>query len=138
MGLLETGLHWLPGAAERVGKRFCDWLKTLLEAIHYHKMQSDTRESTRRSGKTKGQHGLTRQEVADREERDRARRDLLETKQLDKQVSAHKRQWWTLSETEKWWLQQYYDGALQRRLRAAKAKLSPVQAPPFHMRQNVA
>ena len=72
MGLLETGLHWLPGAVERVGKRFCDWLKTLLEAIHYHKMQSDTRESTRRNGDTKGRHGLTWQEVADREGRDRS------------------------------------------------------------------
>ena len=127
MGLLETGLHWLPGATEHVGKRFCDWLNTLLEAIHYHKMQSDTRESTRRSGDTKGQHGLTRQEVADREERDRARSNLEQTKPL------LQRQWWTLSETEKWWVRQYRDGTLHRRLRAAKAKLSPVQAPPFHM-----
>ena len=50
------------------------------------------------AAKTKGQHGLTRQEVADREERARARRDLEQTKQL------LQRQWWTFSETEKWWL----------------------------------
>ena len=147
MALLETGFDWSPslqqvrsdplGATEHVGKHFCVWLKALLEAIRNHKMQPDTMESRRRSGDTKGQHGLTPQEVADREERNRARRNLHETIQLAKQVSAG-RGWWTLSEEEKWWLQPYWDGHLARRLRDAQAKLSPVQAPPFHMWRGVA
>ena len=96
-------------------------------------MQPDTMESRRRSGDTKGQHGLTPQEVADREERNCARRNLYDTMQLAKQVSANDWRWWALSEEEKWWLRQYWDGHLERRLRDAQAKLSPVQAPPFHM-----
>ena len=119
-------------ATEHVGRRFCAWLKTLLEAIRNHKMQPDTMESRRRSGDTKGQHGLTRQEVADREERKRARRDLQHTIQLAKQVGAG-REWWTLSDKQKRWLRQYWSGHLHQRLRDAQAKLSPVQAPPFHM-----
>ena len=57
-------------------------------------MQPDTMESRRRSGDTKGQHGLTPQEVAGREERSRAQRDLYDTIQLAKQVRAG-REWWT-------------------------------------------
>ena len=111
-------------------------------------MQPDTMESRRRNGDTKGQHGLTPQEVADRKERNRARRDLHETILLAKPVSVGKgkgkgepavepRGWWTLSEAEKWWLHQYWDGHLVRRLQDAQAKLSPVQAPPFRMWKGV-
>ena len=161
MALLESSIVWTPsleqmqlharGAVEHVARRFCAWLQAVLEAIRKHKNYAETIEARRRSGDTWGQHGLTAQEVADRRERDMARRDLHLTLQLQKQLQAGKtgsgrkgqkgrrgnggapehiqpRTWWELTEDEQWWLSELWAGRLHRRVKDAEAKMHPVQA----------
>ena len=98
MALLETGIVWEPSlkdvqenalnAVEHVGKCFCGWLRSVLNAIDKHKKEDETEQARRRSGYTRGQHGLTPQEQADRTERSLARRDLYLTIELSKEYQA--------------------------------------------------
>ena len=98
MALLETGIVWEPSlkdvqengldASEHVGKCFCGWLRSVLNAIDKHKKEDETVQARRRSGNTRGQHGLTSQEEAERTERYWARRDLRLTIELSKQYKA--------------------------------------------------
>ena len=55
-----------PGATEHVAKRFCSWLRVVLDAILKHKKDPTTVEAHRRSGHYKFQHGLTPEEVVNR------------------------------------------------------------------------
>ena len=98
MALLETGIVWEPSlkdvqekavdAVEHVGRCFCGWLRSVLNAIDKDKKEDETVQARRRSGNTSGQHGLTPQEEADRTERHRARRDLYLTIELSKEYKA--------------------------------------------------
>ena len=99
---------------------------------------------------------LTAQEVANRSERDCARRDLRQTLQLQAQLDAGEargswnwqngwrgkdgapehiqpKTWWELTDNEKWWLRELRSGRLHKRVEDAEAKMHPVQARPFRM-----
>ena len=99
-------------------------------------------EARRRSGQSKGQHGLTQEEAVHRQERDCARKDLHLTKQLAKQLQPRRRgkgkgggretipakTWWDLTRSQQWWLEQLWSGELQKRVEAAEKNMHRVQA----------
>ena len=81
----QTGLPWAPplemlnanltGALEHVATHFARWTRQLARSVAYHKRHPATNEATRRSGRSRGQHGLTDQEWQDREDKRAATRD---------------------------------------------------------------
>ena len=81
----QTGVAWGPplemqhsnliDALEHVATHFAQWTRQLARSVAYHKRLPATEEATWRSGRSRGQHGLTHQEWQDREHKRDATRD---------------------------------------------------------------
>ena len=86
MALWQTGITWAPscamtqenpdGAAKHVATELVSWIRKVTLALEAHKKDPATVEATRRSGDSRGMHGLTPNELYLRTERDRARRNF--------------------------------------------------------------
>ena len=100
MAFWQTGVPWAPplemlnsnltGALEHVATHFARWTRQLARSVAYHKRLPATEEATRRSGRSRGQHGLTDQEWQDREDKRRATRDYYWAIELHAEDQAAK------------------------------------------------
>ena len=78
MAVWQTGMTWAPtpalldtnsnGVLEHVAINFASWTRRLARAVTRHKKNPDTEEARTRSGSAFGEHGLTTQQVRDRNE----------------------------------------------------------------------
>ena len=85
MAFWQTGVPWAPpldmlnsnssGALEHVATHFAQWTRQLARSVLWHRSQPCSEEARTRSGHSRGQHGLTDQEVQDREDKRNATRD---------------------------------------------------------------
>ena len=145
--------HDYNGAVEHVARYFASWTRRVARAVSRHKQDDATQEATRRSGNAKGQHGLTQEELNNRKERNTAQRDFYWTQELVKRLevaegksrgkgkqknkrgaSEHTikpKHWHEMTRLEQWWVNQYYNGSLRRRMNNAEAKCHKVEARPF-------
>ena len=99
MALLQEGISWAPdvhqvhedpaGASEDVAHKFIGWLERVMVAIAEHKEHPQTKDARRRSGGSKGQHGLTPEEEANRTARALARKHYFGAKELWRQLQAN-------------------------------------------------
>ena len=93
----------------------------------------------------------------DRKDRDEARRNYYLTQELDKRLQASKgkgqgkgkgktqrgasehtfppKPWTEMSQDERWWLHQYWNGNLLREKQHAESKCHRVEATPFRIRE---
>ena len=158
MAVWQTGMTWAPppellstnfnGALEHVATQFASWTRRLARSVARHKAHPLTDEARTRSGAAFGEHGLTPQQVHDREERRVARRNYYMTVHLANRLQASKgkgkgkgrdatahsvqpKAWDDMSGNERWWLYQYWHGHLRRTMEEAEAKCHRVQAPRF-------
>jgi len=142
--LLQTGLVWDGGAAEhldaetkvKASQQFLKWIRDLIGSIRFHREQENTQLARRKSGKHYGCHGLTNDELEARRLRDEAWRNLAETLQLEAQLLASKgkgkgkgkskakcsKTWWDMSNCDRWWLEQLWNGQLRNQLEEAKKR----------------
>ena len=100
MALWRTGITWVPscamiqenpdGAAKHVATELVSWIRKVTLALEAHKKDPATVEATRRSGASRGMHGLTPDELYLRTERDRARRNFHQTRALNDRLNASK------------------------------------------------
>ena len=153
-GLLNSDFN---GALEHVAMNFASWTRRLARAVHRHKHDEATVEARVRSGTTYGKHGLTQEQEQDRKNRAEARRNYWMTKDLEMQLLASKgkgrgkskntarrasehtlrpKRWHDMSESERWWLEEYWNGNLWRAMRRAEAKCHMVEAGPFSIRDD--
>ena len=161
MAIWQTGITWAPppellnenfnGALKHVATYFASWARRLARAVLCHKKHPHTNEARIRSGATRGQHGLTPQQVRDRDERQTARRNYYMTVQLAIRLqpsngkgkgkskgkgtndSVQPKAWDHMSRSDHWWLYEYWSGRLRERMDEAEAKCHKVQAPRFRM-----
>ena len=158
MAVWQTGMTWAPppdllstdfnGALEHVATHFASWTRRLARSVAYHKAHPLTEEARTRSGAAFRKHGMTPQQVQDREERRIARRNYYMTVHLAHTLQASKgkgngkgkgapehsvlpRAWADMSGNERWWLYEYWDGHLRKTMEEAEAKCHRVQAPRF-------
>ena len=150
MAMWQTGITWAPtpgllnsdfnGALEHVAKHFASWTRRLARAVTRHKRDPATMEARIRSGNAFGRHGLTPQQVQDRDERRMARKNYYWTMDLYNKLKESKgkgrgkktpKPWFDMSQNEKWWLHQLWTGQLRRELDDAEGKCHRVQAPRF-------
>lgn len=85
MAVWQTGLSWLPplemlngdrsGALEHVATHFAQWTRQLARSVAHHKRNPRTEEAIRRSGSSRGRHGLTPEDLENRENRRQATSD---------------------------------------------------------------
>ena len=144
------------GALEHVARNFASWTRRLARAVNRHKHDEATLEARVRSGNTYGKHGLTPAQEQDRKDRDEARRNYYLTQELDKRLQASKGKgqrkgkgktqrgasehtfppntWNEMSQDERWWLHQYWNGNLLREKQHAESKCHRVEAAPFRIR----
>ena len=83
MAVWQTGMTWAPppdlintsfdAALRHVATHFASWTRRLARSVANHKANPLTDEARTRSGTAFGKHGLTPQEVQDRQERRDAR-----------------------------------------------------------------
>ena len=94
------------------------------------------------SGTAPGMHGLTEQQVKDREARRKARWEYYQTVELYNQLKASKgrgkskrgkKPWDRMSLDEKWWLEELWSGRLRKVLDEAEGKCHRVQAGDFRI-----
>ena len=155
MGLWQTGIQWAPpssllttdpnAALEHVAKNFGKWAQKIMKTISRHKEDPDTIEARRKSGQQRGKHGLTPEEVKNREDRKRARSDYFWTIDLNNQIKASKGQgkgkgkslppktYAQMTYDEKWWLQELWSGRLWCEKVRAEALCSKTQAKDFNV-----
>ena len=79
MAVWQTGMTWAPtpgllntyfnSALEHVTTQFASWTRRLARAVAHNKAHPLTQEARTRSGASFGKHGLTPQQVQDREKR---------------------------------------------------------------------
>ena len=95
-----------------------------------------------RSGLAFGMHGLTRQEEWDRQARSTARKNYYQTVDLYNQYKASKgkgkgkgkpKSWGEMSRSEKWWLEELWEGRLRKQMDEAEGKCHRIQAPRFFL-----
>ena len=151
------------GALENVARNFASWTRRLARAVYRHKHAEATVEARVRSGNTYRKHGLTQQQEKDRQDRAEARRNYYMTAELEKRLLASKgkgqgkgkdktkrgasehtargaseptlppKTWDEMSRSERWWLQEYWNGNLLRAMQRAESKCHKVEAPPFRI-----
>ena len=143
------------GALEHVAKHFASWIRRLARAVSRHKQDEATQEARRRSGNAFGKHGLTQEELDNRRERQNAHRDYYLTIELVKQLelsngktrgkgkqnnnrgapehTIRPKCWDEMTRNEQWWVRQYHNGNLERRMTEADAKCQKVEANRFFM-----
>ena len=158
MAVWQTGMTWAPTpellntnfncALEHVATHFASWTRRLARSVARHKADPLTDEARTRSGFKYRQHGLTPQQVHDREERRIARVNYYKTVQLANKLHASKgkgkekgrgatehsvrpKYWEQMSGNERWWLCEYWNGHLGRAIADAEAECHRVQAPRF-------
>ena len=141
MAVWQTGITWAPspellnsdfkGAVEHVVANFASWTRRLARSVACHKAHPHTVEARTRSGTKFRQHGLSQEQLWYREERKRARQNYYMTIQLAKKLSYNPGAFVSLN--DRWWLEQYRNGTLQRQMREAEAKCRKVEAPQKHM-----
>ena len=93
-GDLQTGIPWEPpehmvhtnfgGAVEHVAKNFAAWVRRLARALVRQQEDPSYVEARRKRGAAFGQHGLTRQEVKRRSDRDKASKNYFYAMALQK------------------------------------------------------
>ena len=154
MGMLQTGMTWAPGAdminsnfdgaLAHVARHFARWARTLARAVAAHKANPQTAEARTRSGNRYREHGLTPQQLQNRQDRHNARRNYYMTVDLDNSLRASKgkgkgkgkakpKAWHEMSYGEQWWLEQLYSGDLLYAMNEAEARCHKVQAPRFRV-----
>ena len=75
---------------------------------------------------------MTTQQVKDREEREKARRDYYITVRLaNKWYASQDKACTDMSSHDLWWLEQHFNGNLQKAMRQAEAKCHKIQRPRF-------
>ena len=141
------------GALEHVAKHFASWTRRVAAAVSRHKQHEATQEARRRSGNAFGKHGLTQEELDNRRERQNAHRDYYWTQELVKQLelsngktrgkgkqnnnrgapehTIRPKCWDEMTINERWWVGEYYNGNLRRRMTVADAKCHKVEANRF-------
>ena len=152
MAIWQTGITWAPpqqllntnrtGALEHVAKHFASWTRRLARAVTRHKNNPATVEARIRSGNAPGMHGLTEQQLADREARRKARSTYYQAVDLYNQLKASKgrgrgragkKPWDRMSQDEKWKLEELWNGRLRKILDEAEGKCHRVQAGDFRI-----
>ena len=103
IAMWQMGVPWAPsvemlnsnhdGAAEHVAQHFGQWANQFARSVYYHKNHEQTLEAQRRSGQTRGQNGLTRQEQQYRESKRNATRDYHWAKKLHAEDQAAQDRW---------------------------------------------
>ena len=98
MAVWQTGVPWAPppellnsnltGALEHVATHFAQWTRQLARSVVHHKKNPYTKEAIRRSGSSRGRHGLTAEELHNREHKRRATRDYYLAIALDAEDRA--------------------------------------------------
>ena len=158
MAVWQTGMTWAPppdllntdynGALEHVATHFASWTRRLARSVARHKAHPLTDEARIRSGATVGKHGLTPQQVIDREQRRVARQNYYWAVHLANMLKASKgkgkgkgrgaaehsvqpKAWEDMSRNERWWLYEYWHGHLRKTMQDTQAKCHRVQAPRF-------
>jgi hypothetical protein len=167
--ILQTGITWIPtdalirsnfnGAVEHVARYFTKWVHDVVRAIRDHKKREKYQEAKLRSGAKWGEHGLTRQQVEDREARRLARANFHWTMKLHHQLNAFKgkgsqrkgkgkgkhgatehvvaKSWDEMTGIEQWYLYELWNGTLWDKMKEAEAKMEPVEAEPFRMYEHM-
>ena len=165
MALWQARISWAPtthmretnydGALEHIALNFGQWAQRIARARKLHHQNADTQEARRRSGDNTGKHGLTPEEMRNREARKKARIDYYWTQDLNSQVLASKgkgkcqgkgkakgkslppkaypKAYDELTRNEQWWLRQLWSGELRAELERAEANCSSVQAKDFNV-----
>ena len=123
--LLCIGVCWLlPASLPQ------PWLRNLIAAIERHKSLEPTAIARERSGFVRHQSGLSEAQKAAREARDQARTNMRIAKYLESEYKQSN--WWNMSWSDRWYLEELWNGNLQRQLEEAEARHGgAVQAPPF-------
>ena len=134
-------------------KNFAKLAQRIMKAISRHKEDPESIEARRKSGQQRGKHGLTPEEVKNREDRKRARSDYYWTIDLHNQIKASKgkgkrgalehakgkgkslppKPYKQMTYDEKWWLEELWSGRLREELDRAEALCSRVQAKDFNV-----
>jgi hypothetical protein len=165
MALWQIGISWAPtthmretnydGALEHIALNFGQWAQRIARARKLHQQNPDTQDARRRSGDNTGKHGLTPEEMRNREARKQARTDYYWAQDLHSQVLAFKgkgkcqgkakakgkslppkaypKAYDELTRNEQWWLRQLWSGELRAELERAEANCSRVQAKDFNV-----
>jgi hypothetical protein len=140
MAVWQTGISWAPtqemlesdfnGASEHVVKHFASWTRRLARAVSRHKSEPASQEARARSGSAFGKHGLTPEQLQDRTDRKKARSDYYLTMPI---LNRYKEgnPWHDMSQGERYWLGEYWNGNLRGAMQAAEAKCHRVQASRF-------
>ena len=140
MGVWQTGITWTPspellnsdfeGAVEHGVANFASWTRRLARSVACHKTRRLTDQARIRS-----RRGMTTQQVKDREERQKARRDYYMTVRLaNKWCASQDKACTDMSCHDLWWLEQYFNGTLRKTMRQAEAKCHKIQRPRFWWR----
>ena len=144
----------LRGATEHVCRRLLRWSFYLSEAIAKHKDDEDTVEATRRSGGSTGQSGLTEEEKRHRDHKKWHIRNYDYAQSLNQEIknwkgaqkgygkghgkgaksTKGKRSFDEMSNDERGWLEQLWNGHLYQMKEEAAAKCRRIQANPFTIR----
>ena len=161
MALWQTGITWAPscamtqenpdGAAQHVATELVSWIRKVMLALEAHKKDPATVEATRRSGDSRGMHGLTSEELHLRTERDRARRNFHQTRALNDRLNASKgrggkgkgkegkgkgkgegkgkgkgkgepKTWYEMTGDERWWILEFRNGNLWHAMKDAESQ----------------
>ena len=144
----------LRGATEHVCRRLLKWSFDLSEAIAKHKDDEDTLEATRRSGGNTGQSGLTAEEKRHRDHNKWHIQNYEYAQSLYQEIknwkgaqkgygkghgkgaksTKGKRSFDEMSNDERGWLEQLWNGNLHQMKEDAAAKCRRIQANPFTIR----
>ena len=158
------GVTWIPteeilavgekGATEHVCRRLVRWSAKLSTAIANHTKDEETQEATRRSGGSTGQSGLTEEEKRDRDYKSWHRKNFEYVQSLYQEIknwkgarkgygkghgkgaksTKGKRSFDEMSNEERGWLEQLWNGNLHQMKEEAAAKCRRIQANPFTIR----
>jgi hypothetical protein len=150
-------------ALRHIATHFASWTRRLARSVANHKANPQTEEARIRSGTSKGKHGLNPQQMHDREERRDARCNYYRTVLLENKLHASKgkakgkgrgatehsvqpsrnwlrigptaesKAWADMSQSERWWLKELWNGHLLNTMKETEAKCHRVQAPRFRV-----
>ncbi len=129
-GFLQAGVTWTSTAASSgamvlQSTNVCGyliWFERLFDTIAAHRSHPDTIAARKRSGSEYGKSGLTETERKNRDDRERARLDLIYAQRLETWFRTHGASEQGLSSKDRWYLHELRNGNLQRRLSEADSR----------------
>ena len=133
------------GAPEHTIARFIDWILQVVKTIDTHKKEPTVEEQRRRSGDQKHKSGLTEEEKMLRKKREEARANFQYGADLHRRLELEGGKgkargkgkhdsrlsplaWNAMSQTQRWYLQEYWSGNLKKTKDQAEAQYCPKSA----------